>query len=698
MDDIVVSLIRGGKVVEKIRRPLRWVDGKPAVTYRRKLWTVHDGKVYLDRAATSADSEIYTDGSNASIDYAVVEKLEPTPTLTIGWDPSQQAVILAPATARMLVDAGPGTGKTAVACARIANLIEQGLVEPVNCLIVSFTQTAVHELRGRIGAYLSDPAVASGIRVVTLDAYAWSIRSGFDEAASLTGSYEQGIASALQVILDNPDAAEYLERVEHVIIDEAQDIIGVRADFVCELAKKLDPECGITAFADEAQAIYGFADGSATQSLEDDSNKEPLPQRLRRTEEFTGAMLKKVHRTASPVLAEIFTTVRRMVLDQKEEPATRANNVRAAIERLVGDPNLQARKIDSSTLADASLVLFRRRAEALQASALLHDVPHRLRLGGLPACLAPWIGACFFDVTARRISRGDFNVLWRQRAVGILPDAGSPDVAWNQLSVVAGIQGGFVDIQSLRRALGRRQPPPELCSPDFGADGPVLGTIHGSKGREADNVLLFLPTRNDPHTEFDEETRIMFVGATRARRDLRAGTGFQMWAANLPQSGRAYSYLARNGKQALMTEIGRDGDLRATGLVGRNFFSESDAAWAQQRCLELGAKPDIATASQLAQMGFSYAVAVEGERPIAVLSKGVQDDLRLLAKILSGERKGGLLPPLNIRHVRLTGVRTLVLPPDDPDCERLHQPWASSGFMLAPTIIAYTKIWFLDKR
>jgi superfamily I DNA/RNA helicase len=42
-----------------------------------------------------------------------------------GWDANQLDVIQAPPDARLVVEAGPGTGKTAVACARLSYLISE---------------------------------------------------------------------------------------------------------------------------------------------------------------------------------------------------------------------------------------------------------------------------------------------------------------------------------------------------------------------------------------------------------------------------------------------------------------------------------------------------------------------------------------------------------------------------------------------
>ena len=51
-------------------------------------------------------------------------------------------------------------------------------------------------------------------------------------------------------------------------------------------------------------------------------------------------------------------------------------------------------------------------------------------------------------------------------------------------------------------------------------------------------------------------------------------------------------------------------------------------------------------------------------------------------------------PPEKILHLRLLGARTVVLAPDAPELSLLHEPWASTGFVLAPLVIGYTKVWF----
>ena len=202
------------------------------------------------------------------------------PPSLIEWDKSHREVIDAPLEDRMLVGAGPGTGKTAVACARVSQLIDQGGLEPSRIWLISFTRTAVREIRDRIAAYLEDASAAYAVKIATLDSHAWTIHSGFDEEAKILGSYEENIERVLDFIRQNENVGEYLESVEHLVVDEAQDIVGLRADLVVEIIRKLSSPCGVIVFADEAQAIYGFANDREVQAGE--AGEPPLPEKIHR--------------------------------------------------------------------------------------------------------------------------------------------------------------------------------------------------------------------------------------------------------------------------------------------------------------------------------------------------------------------------------------------------------------------------------
>lgn len=620
------------------------------------------------------------------------------------WDLSQQRVITQPSDARLIVDAGPGTGKTAVACARVAHLINEGALSPSSIWLISFTRTAVKEIRDRISSYLIDPDALYGVKIATIDTHAWSIHQGFAPDAALTGSFDDNIARVIELIDSDDELSDYIEETQHLIVDEAQDIVGIRADLVVRLIERLGPGAGVTVFADDAQAIYGFA-GDA----EEDGTSvavEALMSRLTALGGFSHTALDVVHRTKSPGLLQIFTSVRAMVVAPGTDPAARLTKVRDAVAAHAD--NTTHRGFDPDNPPDNGVfVLFRRRSEVLQASAFLchRQVSHRLRMSGLTSIIPRWVGATLGELTKPTLARDEFLVRCAaiEAAVSQPPDVAR---AWDVLvSLARGRREATVDLNRLRSLLGRAQPPAEIALPDYGISGPIIGTIHAAKGREADDVWMMLPPFVSENTDSDvdlaEEARIVFVGATRARKTLTVARGYRrLFATNLKGSGRVYAPQYAAGR--LRVELGRSGDIGSSGVASQAAVrSAGDALELQQRLLSfqtpaLPVRADCDRASN-----FLYRISSEDNRELSwgAFSQSLNNDLLRIASIVQtrpgwGRRR----PPDYFVHLYLTGVRTVVLRPDDPELEQLHEPWRTSGIMLAPMVHGFVTTFFPYRR
>lgn len=618
----------------------------------------------------------------------------------MNWDDSQRGVIEAPHAARLLVGAGPGTGKTSVACARVARLIQNGL-GPESVWLISFTRTAVQEIRDRIADHLDDREDAFAVNLATLDSYAWSIHSGFEGSAALT-TYEENIASVLELVRSDEAVEEYLRGVGHLVVDEAQDIVGLRSDLVIEMARKLDDDAGVTVFADDAQAIYGFAEERDAST--DAPPEPPLSVAIRRGEAgpFTEVELTKVHRTRSRRLKALFAASRRRLLEDIVPPAelldTIRNDVQAASRGRApraGDSGFPDR--------DDLLVLFRRRAEVLIASSFLASAgkPHRLRMSGFPERLVPWIGAALSETVSVRLGRHAFMDLWAERVEGTSLASCEASEAWEQLYRLAGAQGDVLDMRRLRQVLGRSRPPADLCLPDLGDRGPVIGTIHASKGRESEHVHLMLPLPvNEEGDGDDEEARVVFVGATRGRSRLLVGQGYRQYPKRT-SSGRVYQLHTANGKPKAQVEIGREGDLVAEGLAGRTLYADAESVHrAQTTVMGLSSEIQSIVARADKDNGFAYRLmAPTGADCLGVLAKSVNIDLFSIADhVQNATNSRRLRPPDRIPHISVRGLRTIVLPPDSPEADTLHDPWRKTGILLAPVVVGYTTLYFPQRR
>jgi len=331
----------------------------------------------------------------------------------------------------------------------------------------------------------------------------------------------------------------------------------------------------------------------------------------------------------------------------------------------------------------------------LLASDFMGCRPHRIRMSGYPACILPWVGACLAEHTQPQLTKGAFAAFWRQNVENTPAMTVDMDTAWRQLVRVAGQTDAVIDMPSLRQRLGRGKPPLEFCSAELGAGGPIFGTIHASKGREADAVYLMMPAYAGRNTDHGEEARVVFVGATRARNMLTVGKGFTEFSRKVWSTGRAFSIRQRRNAPTAAVEIGRDGDIDAEGLAGTIYFpGPDDIRESQKRIRNLSgtiveAYADIA---HLNDGSFYRLKEKDGDTVLAALTGNVRHDLGQVLKSMRRPKGAKRMPPRELPHLRIFGARTVVLAPDKLASERLHEPWASSGIMLAPVVLGYSPV------
>jgi hypothetical protein len=566
------------------------------------------------------------------------------------------------------------------------------------------SRTAVKEIRNRIRHYLKDPGDLWSVRIATLDSHAWAIQSGFDEKASLNGSYEENISRVRELIRKHEGVFEYLSSVEHLLIDEAQDIVSVRADLIVDLVKRLSPTTGVTVFADEAQAIYGFADDDGDSDVERVTGEAQghLPARLRSAvaESFSETSLSTIYRADTTRLRKLFSEVRRRVLAPAQATENRLEQVTDMVRALADQEPGVVEELSglSDDLLHGTFVLFRRRIDALTAASFWGTAPHRIRMSGLPTLVEPWVGALFWDWTSRTIKRSDFERLWLERIEGGDFTSAKIDDAWELLVRIAGETHTTVSMEAVRFKLGGAAPPSDFVRSDFGLGGPVFGTIHGCKGREADSVLLMIPASRRGDLDHDEEARVIFVGATRARAELRVGKGFKFLAPRqVERSGRAYAPKTNNNTPSAQVEFGRQGDITPEGVAGRTLFKSAQDVVVAQHWLASHLNQIIAVSGRAdPSHTWRYAVAAKDAPAVAYLSDSINSDLFTIGRDVQARLKWSrkLRPNYGPDHLKTFGACTLVLAPENPEKDLLHEPWSRSGFVLAPVVQGFAMIYF----
>lgn len=604
-------------------------------------------------------------------------------------------IIEAAPQARLLVVAPPGTGKTAVACARVAHLVRESGVAPSNVLIVSFTRTAVAEIRARIEHHAGPGVSVSAIPITTVDSHAWGLQYGFGDAERpsswLASDYDVSINRALELLVNrSPDVIDFLARFEHVVVDEAQDLVGNRLKLVAELIKCLPSTCGVTVFADFLQAIYDF---NNEEAVSDSVTSSALRTML--GPEFIETRLTHLHRFKGEKLAAVLTQVRSVLESSTLPPSQLRTCVKELLEReKIIKPLPVApwdiHKIPRIRNLDSLLILFRSRAEVLSASGALCEegIPHRVRMSGLPDCMHPWLARVFtgFVPTGLVLSKHEFLEQCSARGV----DAEASEVAWDTLRRLARRQDG-IDWRRLRAQLARPRPPVEACFLDVGTAGPTIGTVHASKGREARKVLYCIPPEGK---DSFEEARVDYVAFTRGSETVHVGGATPYGASE--QSGRAYRFEGWGPKQPdtrkARIEVGRADDLVDERVLdGESWQQLQDRLWSDRvnvRCLTAQASAGTDWEYELSEAVDGGAVIPHGRL------KAFRSQLFELGKHLPQRTNKRWIPGAKLYQVYRVAVRTVVMAQDDPRLGAVPSPVRESGFFLSPVVRGWSLGYF----
>jgi hypothetical protein len=595
-------------------------------------------------------------------------------------DPAQRAVISAPLSTRLVVEAGPGSGKTWVACRRTARLVEEG-VSPASIVVISFTRAAVSELRRRVASFLPDPARSADLAVWTLDSLAWRLRSGFSGAEDNvpTDGYEANVRETVDMLTKaRGGLAEFVQNIAHLVVDEAQDLVGARRELVAAFVTMLSPTCGITVFMDTAQAIYGWQE------------KAILPGNIKSyllAQGFIEMRLHADHRTKTPHLRTMFAKCRTTLLDTSADPQLTYNRVRETVEHYADGilPHMRATPEHGSTL-----MLFRSRAETLSVASELWSVSAEfgLRLSGRRTAATPWIAAALSEVVSPTLSRPAFDDRWDEMwppPIGV-----DRETAWTALRRAAPTGTAAVNMDQLRSRLSAVVLPPGLSIPEPGGRGLVLSTIHVAKGREADHVRLMMPKVPAAEgTDWGEEARILFVGATRARKSLRLGST-RSRLSDPNRIGRLWQNANfRTGPNARV-EIGVEGDVDETAQVSAASWADPANATAAQARLRLLVGRQARLSAERVVGGDRYALSEEDGDMIVIgfLCSKVLRDLWAVGRSVHGE---GALPPRRIRGLNLIGIRTAAAP---GPVKGALEPYGSSGLWLVPIVAGVVPVFF----
>jgi AAA domain/UvrD-like helicase C-terminal domain len=421
----------------------------------------------------------------------------------------QRSIIDLSTSARTLVNAAAGTGKTHTLVGRMTKLVERDdLSSGDDLLVLSFSRAAVAELRRRAGLVGGDTRY---VGAATFDSFATRLLAATD-AGNPTfegGDYDSRIRAAVKSLRQGVRWDE-LALIRHILIDEIQDLVGARAELVIALLSSID--CGFTLFGDPAQAIYGHR-ARGTQERTNADLYAWIRGHFRESLRIAGLTVN--HRAETSQTEAIAVIGEQLRADSPDHSAV-ADQIRTAVLELPVTTPTTARRLLTKPDGMTSAVLTRTNGEALALSRQLFEaaVPHRLQRRGEDKAVAGWVSEAVVGLDARTTAQA---VAERLQRLATRAET-TAEILQRLLRLLDPRRGDEIDLRRVADRIRRGDVPEELN--EVVPASVVVSTIHRAKGLEFDRVLMCDPWQAGDDADPGEENRIAYVGMSRARREI----------------------------------------------------------------------------------------------------------------------------------------------------------------------------------
>ena len=514
----VVS-VRDSKPVQKLFPEVLIEPDKRRIDKKQTIADVHDSKPVqklFPEVFVEPDRQGTDEGKNAvdvqvEVDdvFFITSDTEPrhadlnvAPTVDFSSfvDTTQTVIIESEPTERMIVNAGPGTGKTWSLIEKIIYMVGVQGVSADEVLILCFSRAAVEVIKNRLVIAAEQGRIDDDWRKIdirTFDSFATYMLAWVQQerpallplSFSLeSNGYDERIKQATNVFRKERDI---LAQNKQIIVDEVQDLVGCRAEMVIALLSGLPETCGFTLLGDSCQALYDY------RAINDPS--------IMASESFYHEIFRIFPSASYYALTENHR--------QGDELGTKTLPYRNAIlngtdvERLkiatdlfkeipVSKTQLKNFTVDESMsyVKHGTLgILTRSNAQALQISAWLLDnkIDHDLIRELGPSDFGDWISKVFYNYEQETVDESSFVAHHRS----VFPKS-NDNVAlarWNALinSQKHNFSRRRFEVKDLLFGIIRNSREPELYRSN-GEKTPeiTVSNIHRAKGREFDSVLL----------------------------------------------------------------------------------------------------------------------------------------------------------------------------------------------------------------
>ncbi|MGH4050192.1 MAG: UvrD-helicase domain-containing protein [Clostridium sp.] len=416
-------------------------------------------------------------------------------------------IIKADINSKILVNAGPGTGKTYTVIQRILYIIKNELASPDCVLILCYTRAAKAVIIGRIEQGIAEGSLtieANTLNVCTFDSFATSYLAVIEEQFENL-DYNKRIELFNKTIEKN-----MFDYFEYLIVDEMQDLVNERAIMVLNILKSIN--CGFLLLGDRCQAIYDYDCGDDRNI---DSTKfykmlyDILPDSTCRYE------LIKNNRQNN-LLANFSHDIRQVLLNSG---ILKQNEFVSDAMKSISVVQQNAEKfIPETKYGIKTAILCRNNGEAEYISSYLHSKgnEHTLLRGAKHSVkLHRWIADMFWDYCEIKIGKSDFL---ERYLIRVNDNSLEAENRFNVLCSVSNSKDNELKMSDLiTEILKSFDIPLELINIE--KDTLTVSTIHRAKGREFDKVYL-LQSDFLIQSQNAEEARVRYVAITRPKTEI----------------------------------------------------------------------------------------------------------------------------------------------------------------------------------
>ena len=418
---------------------------------------------------------------------------------------SQRTIINDKLSKRIVVAAGPGSGKTRVLVHKLASLLLLEDVKHEQLLMLTFSRAAATEFKKRLAGLIGN--ATHFVEIKTFHSYGFDLlgkAGNLEEAADV-------VARAARMV-ENGEVEPNRIAKSVLVIDEAQDMDENEFALVRALMRA-NEDMRVIAVGDDDQNIFAFR-GADSRHMEELA-EEGQAGRYELVENF---------RSAHAIVEFANAFVRKIGRRLKKHPGVAVREENGAVEVVRhSSENLVlpiVRHVKDTWHDGTACVLTQTNDEAAQmAGALVR--------AGIPAQLIQSVdGFRFSDLAEVRyflrcIDRETSTPViaeevWEEAKTKTLARYGNSSC----IDCVRRFFWQFEEVQRTKYRSDLQEFVFESKLEDFceGGSGKVfVSTIHKAKGREFDTVYMLL---RDAHAETDDARRKLYVGMTRAKDRL----------------------------------------------------------------------------------------------------------------------------------------------------------------------------------